>query len=453
VCHSVFHTVLHRDTVDGVSDPPVDNEASAVGDALDVARGPSLVTDLRHRVRVVSPAARRLLAGARVGMPLARATGLDERGLQALGEGRPVEIVVSGESLRLRATALGDAASRSGWLVTVTELAPSAARGAVCFHGMWTQDPALKEVFRVIDRVAVDDATVLIRGETGTGKELVAQAIHAISPRRRGPFRAINCAALPATLLESELFGHLRGAFTGAVRDQVGLLASADGGTLFLDEVAEMPLELQATLLRVLETRTVLPVGARDPVPVDVRILSATHKALRKEAEAGRFRRDLLYRLRVIPVFLPPLRDRPGDVGLLCDRLIAEMSPRSRRPVERVAPAALDVLDRHDWPGNVRELRNVLAYAYAIGDGPVIVPEDLPPELLGAAPREIAAPPPDDAPAAAPPRRAEGPDARRILDALARAGGNRERAAQALGMSRVTLWRHMRQLGIAAPGR
>jgi transcriptional regulator with PAS, ATPase and Fis domain len=230
-------------------------------------------------------------------------------------------------------------------------------------------------------------------------------------------------------------------------------MASADGGTLFLDEVAEMPLELQAKLLRVLETRTVLPVGGRDPVPVDVRILSATHRALRKEAEAGRFRRDLLYRLRVIPVFLPPLRDRPGDIALLCEKLIAELTPRSRRPVERMAPAALDVLGRHDWPGNVRELRNVLAYAYAIGDGPLIVPEDLPPELLGTAPREIAAPPPDDAAEAAPPRRVEGPNARRIMEALARAGGNRERAAQSLGMSRVTLWRHMRQLGIAAPGR
>jgi two-component system response regulator AtoC len=430
-----------------------DDESAAVADALDAARGPSLVVDTRLRVRAISPSARRLLPGWRLGSGLGRATALGDAALAQLTGGQPLEIVVSGESLRLRATALGDAASRSGWLIAVDELPPAAARGAVCYHGMWTQDAALKQVFRVIERVAVDDATVLIRGETGTGKELVAQAIHAISPRRRGPFRAINCAALPANLLESELFGHLRGAFTGAVRDQVGLLASADGGTLFLDEVAEMPLELQAKLLRVLETRTVLPVGGRDPVPVDVRILSATHKALRKEAEAGRFRRDLLYRLRVIPVFLPPLRERRGDVALLCDRLIADMTPRSRRPVERVAPAALDVLDRHDWPGNIRELRNVLAYAYAIGDGPVIVPEDLPPELLGGAPREIAAPTLGDEPAAAPPRRTEGPDARRILDALARAGGNRERAAQALGMSRVTLWRHMRQLGVTAPGR
>jgi two-component system response regulator AtoC len=427
-----------------VSEPAADSEASAVGDALDVARGPSIVIDAQRRVRAISPAARRLVPGCRIGHGLGRAVALGDAALASLTGGQPVEVAVDGASLRLRATELGEAASRSGWLVTVDELPPAAARGAVCFHGMWTQDAALKQIFRVVEKVAVDDATVLIRGETGTGKELVAQAIHVVSPRRRGPFRAINCAALPATLLESELFGHMRGAFTGAVRDSVGLMASADGGTLFLDEVAEMPLELQAKLLRVLETRTVLPVGGRDPVPVDVRVLSATHRALRKETEAGRFRRDLLYRLRVIPVFLPPLRERRGDIALLCDRLVAEMTPRSRRRVERVAPAAIEVLDRHDWPGNVRELRNVLAYAYAIGDGPVIVPEDLPPELLGAAPPEVE--PPAEAVVA---RRPDAPDARRIVDALARAGGNRERAAQSLGMSRVTLWRHMRQLGIS----
>jgi transcriptional regulator with PAS, ATPase and Fis domain len=359
--------------------------------------------------------------------------------------------------MRIHPTALGAATRRSGWLLAIEALPPAAARGAVCFHGMWTQDPALKQVFRVIDKVALDDTTVLVRGETGTGKELVAQAIHAISPRRAGPFRAINCAALPANLLESELFGHARGAFTGAVRDAVGHFQAADGGTLLLDEVAEMPLELQAKLLRVLETRTVLPVGARDPVPVDVRVVSATHRALRKEAEAGRFRRDLLYRLRVIPIFLPPLRDRRGDLPLLCERLIADLTPRSRRRVERVSPAAIEVLERHDWPGNVRELRNALAYAYAIGDGPVVLPTDLPPELIGTAPREISAPPPEEAlppPVAVTAGRVpETAEARRIADALQRAGGNRERAAQALGMSRVTLWRHMKTLGLVAPGR
>src|SRR5262249_42239767 len=157
---------------------------------------------------------------------------------------------------------------------------------------------------------------------TGTGKELLARALHELSPRRKGPFAAINCAALPAALLESELFGHVRGAFTGAVRDQPGFFRSADGGTLFLDEVAEVPLELQAKLLRVLETHTVLPVGGRKPLPVNVRIVTATHQSLRRASQQGTFRADLMYRLRVIPIFLPPLRARPGDVALLTDKLI-----------------------------------------------------------------------------------------------------------------------------------
>jgi transcriptional regulator with PAS, ATPase and Fis domain len=432
------------------------SEPTAVGDALDAALGPAIIVDSRLRTRSISPGARRLLpAGARPGMPLVRALDADAHAqavVDAVLLGRPLELTVAGRSVRLHPTALGAATRRTGWLIGVEALPPAAARGAVCFHGMWTQDAAMKEVFRVVERVALDDTTVLVRGETGTGKELVAQALHAISPRRQGPFRAINCAALPANLLESELFGHARGAFTGAIRDSIGHLQAAHGGTLFLDEVAEMPLELQAKLLRVLETRTVLPVGARDAVPVDVRIVSATHRALRKEADAGRFRRDLLYRLRVIPIFLPPLRDRIGDIPLLCERLVAELTPRSRRQVERVSPAAIDVLERHDWPGNVRELRNSLAYAYAIGDGPVILPSDLPPELLGTAPREVSAPVTED-PEPARPAPARAPDsgpARRILDALQRAGGNRERAAQALGMSRVTLWRQMRALGLVS---
>jgi len=433
-------------TAEGAQEP-------GFGEALDATLGPALVIDEQLGIRAISPAAAELLPrGARLASPLDRILDDAFPGLsEAFAKRRPIEATAAGRALRLHPTPLD--VESGGWLVAIEPLPPAAAGGAVCFHGMWTQDAAMKEIFRVIDKVAVDDTTVLVRGETGTGKELVAQAIHAISPRRRGPFRALNCAALPGNLLESELFGHIRGAFTGAVRDNEGHIQAAHGGTLFLDEVAELPLELQAKLLRVLETRTVIPVGAREPIPVDVRILSATHRALRQEADAGRFRRDLLYRLRVIPVFLPPLRDRRGDIALLCQRIIAEMTPRSRRPVERIAPAAVAVLERHDWPGNIRELRNALAYAYAIGDGPVIIPSDLPPELLGAGPREpaaISAPALASLPAAAP----ETPShARRIADALRRTGGNRERAARALGMSRVTLWRHMRALGLAAPTR
>ena len=310
-------------------------------------------------------------------------------------------------------------------------------RDAVEFQGMITGDPVLKELFRRIERVASSEDTVLVRGETGAGKELVAQAIHRLSPRSKGPFRALNCAALPANLLESELFGHVRGAFTGAVRDAPGHFQLAQGGTLFLDEVAELPLELQAKLLRVVETRTVIPVGGREPIPVDVRIVSATHRALRRAVEEGRFRADLMYRLRVIPIFLPPLRERRGDVGLLAERLIERMNATRSRRIERIAPATEAILESYDWPGNVRELQNVLAFAYVMGEGPVMRPSDLPPELhepLLLEPRNEVV--------------ASSPEAARIGRALERTGGNRELAAQLLGVSRATLWRRMRAHGL-----
>ncbi len=317
------------------------------------------------------------------------------------------------------------------------------------FHGMWTRSDNLKSVFRVIERVAVEDVPVLVRGETGTGKELVASAMHALSRRREGPLRAINCAALPPALLESELFGHVKGAFTGAVKNTPGHFELAHRGTLFLDEIAELPLELQAKLLRVLETRTVLPVGGREPVPVDVRIISATHRALRREVEAGRFRADLMYRLRVIPVFLPALRERPRDLALLVERIVAELNQRAldggpspRRQVTRVTSEALGLLGRHDWPGNVRELRNVLTYAFIMGDGPELKAEELPPEVGQGATRQgteggRSGGAPDD-------------EAARIKWALGEHAGHLGRAAEALGLSRTTLWRRMKALGLLA---
>jgi len=307
------------------------------------------------------------------------------------------------------------------------------------FQGMLTCSPAMLQVFRLVERVAQGDETVLVRGETGAGKELVARAIHDLSPRRNGPFHAINCAALPANLLESELFGHARGAFTGAVRDRPGHIQLAHGGTLFLDEVAELPLELQAKLLRVLETRTVMPVGARDAIPVDVRFVSATHRSLRREVEAGRFRADLMYRLRVVPIFLPPLRDRPEDILLLARRFIEEGNRRGPRRIEEISPEALALLLAHDWPGNVRELQNVIRYAFVVGDGPILLPTDLPPEFLE----------PNEVREGAPGR--SSAEARRILQVLAEVGGSREEAARRLGISRATLWRRMRSLGLLPP--
>jgi transcriptional regulator with PAS, ATPase and Fis domain len=420
--------------------------------AIEETSGAALVLDDELRVVVATPAAEELL-GFRV--PLGASAprllcgeGLDRPIAEALAAGRAAQAVVPrpthddpGRMVRVRATPVGHAGQRAGWLLFLEQATGAAAEGAVRFQGMWTQHDSMKRLFRVLERVAAVDASVLVRGETGAGKELVAHALHALSPRHAGPFRVINCAALPPNLLESELFGHVRGAFTGAVKDTPGHVQMAHGGTLFLDEVGELPLELQAKLLRVLEERTVLPVGGRTPIPVDVRLVSATHRSLRQAVEEGCFRADLMFRLRVIPVLLPPLRARRGDVKLLAETFLEEHNARGRRRVDHIAPATQRILDTYAWPGNVRELRNVMEYAFVIGDGPVLSPGDLPVELsdpgsadLGTAPRPVS----EDV----------RPEARRILAALERSAGSRERAAQILGISRITLWRRMKDLGL-----
>jgi transcriptional regulator with PAS, ATPase and Fis domain len=307
----------------------------------------------------------------------------------------------------------------------------------------------MKRVFHILQRAAAREVGVLIRGPTGSGKELAANAIHALSARAQGPFRAVNCAALPPTLLESELFGHVKGAFTGAVAASQGIFRAAHRGILFLDEVAEMPLELQAKLLRVLETRTVIPVGSTDPVEVDVRIIAATHQPLRAAVEHGRFRADLMYRLRIVPVFLPPLAARVGDVELLSHKMIDQLNAQGERQIARIGPGALEALTEYPWPGNVRELRSALEYAYVIGDGSQLVEADLPPEIAGAL---AGGPGTNSSPVGPAGTGDDRPEPRRIRVALERAAGNRERAAQMLGMSRVTLWRRMRSYGLLDPG-
>jgi transcriptional regulator with PAS, ATPase and Fis domain len=425
--------------------------------AVQETSGAALVLDSALRVLLATPAAEsllgfdvpvgssapKLLCGEATRRPVA----------EALAAGRPTQALLPRPTLadperviRIRTAPLGK--GKEGWLLFLEEAKGAAAEGEVLFHGMWTQHDSMKQMFRVVERVARVDAPVLVRGETGAGKELVATALHALSARRNGPLRALNCAALPPHLLESELFGHVRGAFTGAVRDTPGHVVSANGGTLFLDEVAELPLELQAKLLRVLETRTVLPVGARTPVPIDVRFVSATHRSLREEVALGKFRADLMYRLRVIPVFLSPLRARTGDVMLLVEKLLTEHNARNGRRIEKVAPATARVLSAYGWPGNVRELRNVLEYAYAIGDGAVLTPSDLPMELSldAAEPGDLGR---ETAAEALPEAERATPEARRIIVALERNAGSRGRAARVLGMSRVTLWRRMKSLGLS----
>jgi transcriptional regulator with PAS, ATPase and Fis domain len=433
----------------------LDTRLAAMRAALAELAGAVILLDPELRITLASAAAEELLGEpAPVG---ARAAQL----LCGQGDTRPIaDALAAGESaiatvvrpgpggdraLRIAASPLADGA---GWLLRLSEDAPGLGRASrVDFHGIITADPGMLRLLHVARRAARAGVTVLVRGETGTGKELLARALHALSPRAEGPFHAINCAALSPALLESELFGHVRGAFTGAVSDSPGYFRQASGGTLFLDEVVEMAPELQAKLLRVLETGTVIPVGATDAIPVDVRIVAATHTSLRAEVAAGRFRADLMYWLRKVPLFLPPLRERRGDVALVAEHLVGVLAARAGRPDVGIGQDAMTVLERYDWPGNVRELINAIEYALVIGDGPVIGAADLPPEIVDPDASPEAAPLPLNAPVAADHAQ---PEAVRIRRALERAGGHRARAARSLGWSRVTLWRHMRDLGLAA---
>jgi PAS domain S-box-containing protein len=313
------------------------------------------------------------------------------------------------------------------------------------FHGILSRDPAMLEAIKIIRNVAETEATVLIRGESGTGKELVAHALHLESARHQQPFLAINCAALTPSLLESELFGHVKGAFTGAVRNHSGLFQRANGGTLFLDEVAELPLELQAKLLRVLQEQTFIPVGGDEVISVNVRIVAATHRSLREEVKAGRFREDLMYRLRVVPLFLPPLRDRRLDVSLLLWHSIALHNFRGKRRIDSISPEAMRLLLDYRWPGNVRELKNVVEYAFAVGRDNELGIDDLPPEFRE--PPAISS----NAPTVAGKRRFTGQadEAELIRKSLQQANGHMETAAELLGMSRATFWRKRKKYDIA----
>ena len=376
---------------------------------------------------------------------------------EALAEGRAVVAEVprptpegGSRVILVRAAPLMAGSKRTGWILLL-EGEPWESEGpasAVVVHGIRTRDSGMKKLLRDVDRVARRSASVLVRGETGTGKELVARAVHAASKRSEGPFRAVNCAALPPALLESALFGHVEGAFPGALRDEPGHFRLADSGTLFLDEVAELSLPLQAKLLRVLEERSVTPVGGHVAVPVDVRVVSTSPRSLRDAVASGAFRADLMYRLRVVPLFIPPLRERATDIELLAWHFIEARNDPAAREVGRIAPTALRAMATYPWPGNVRELENAVEYAFAMGDGPVLTEAHLPPEVRGQDTRRR--------PARNVPLEHDGeagddalPDeARRILYAIERAAGHRGRAAASLGMSRVTLWRKLERYGL-----
>ncbi len=309
-------------------------------------------------------------------------------------------------------------------------------RELIEFHGMVTVAPEMLALFRLLERVAKTEASVLLRGETGTGKELAAHALHKLSLRSSGPFQPINCATLMPELAASELFGHVKGAFTGAISERAGLFALGDGGTVFLDEVAELSLDIQARLLRVVQERKFVPVGGVTARSTNIRLLAATHKSLRQEVEQRRFREDLMYRIRVVPVFIPPLSERTGDVEALIWHFIDRFNAQSGRTVDGVTEAAMVLLREYSWPGNIRELLNVIEYVFAVGEGNIIDPSELPPELRGEQLQSRSS------------GSAEDDERARIREALRESRGQRSHAAELLGISRSTLWRRMRELSL-----
>jgi DNA-binding NtrC family response regulator len=322
--------------------------------------------------------------------------------------------------------------------------------GGLVGHGA-----AMQELFRQILRAAASEASVLITGESGTGKELVARALHDNSSRARGPYLRVHCAAFPEQLLEAELFGHARGAFTGAATAREGRFEAAHGGTLLLDEIGEVPLNVQVKLLRVLQEREIERLGENQPRQVDVRILAATHRDLAAMVRNGEFRADLYYRLRVLPLHVPALRERREDIPLLVDALLDNLRGRHQGREIQLSAEALDALGAHDWPGNVRELANALEYALVHAEGTTVLPRHLPPEVRESARGADAPAKANDMASAGlaqsyyrPPAGPAGREREILSSALKECGGNRAEAARRLGMSRTTLWKRLKQYGL-----
>jgi DNA-binding NtrC family response regulator len=306
---------------------------------------------------------------------------------------------------------------------------------------------AMRRLYGVIERVAASDATALISGESGTGKEIVARELHRRSPRSTGPFVVVDCAAMRETLLETELFGHARGAFTDAHRSRSGLLQEASGGTLFLDEIGDLPRALQPKLLRALQERVVRPVGGDRELPIDVRIVAATNVDLEEAVEKGRFRRDLYFRLNVIPIEVPPLRARGTDVVFLAQRFIARHGVQAGKRVSGLSPAAAERLLAYSWPGNVRELQNCIERAVALAEGERIAVADLP-ESVREHHRPDVMQAPSDASQLVTLQEVERRYIRRVLEAV---GGHRAKAARILGLDRKTLYRKLGRAGTQRP--
>ena len=342
---------------------------------------------------------------------------------------KPVEPDVIVERIRKAAARRGIERERDRW------------RGDESVVG---ESPAMKSMLKQIEGLADQDVSVLLMGESGTGKELLATHLHERSSRRAGPLVRVHCGAVPAGLVESEFFGHVRGAFSGATQDRRGWFAEADGGTLFLDEVGDMPLSTQAKLLRVLESREVQPVGGNTLRKVDVRLVAATNRDLRTMVEAGTFREDLLFRLQVVTVHLPALRERTGDVPMLIDHFIGELAPQHGRSVRGISPEARTALVRYPWPGNVRELRNVIENMVVLARADVLGLEDVPEHV-----REGARTPSTRGSYSLAGRSLEEVERDLIEANLKLAEGNREKAAKILGMGERTLYRKIKAYGLS----
>jgi transcriptional regulator with PAS, ATPase and Fis domain len=295
------------------------------------------------------------------------------------------------------------------------------------------------EVFRLIEKVAPLDCTVLIQGESGTGKEMVARALHKGSPRKARPFVSFNCGGFSEELIANELFGHERGAFTGATETKIGLLEAADKGTIFLDEIGEMPLTMQVKMLRFVEERTLLRVGGIKPLPVDVRLIAASNQDLKALAAAGSFRDDLYYRLNVVRIMVPPLRGRKDDIPLLIRHFLKKYSRAFGKKVNAVSPDVFDILSQYPFPGNVRELENIVERAVALSEGGEICEGDLPSDLRDLTIRHL------ETQACLP---LEMMEKRHIQQALIQTGGKKSQAAEMLGVPRTTLWRKMKRYGL-----
>jgi len=308
------------------------------------------------------------------------------------------------------------------------------------FHGIIGSSVAMRQVFDLIENAAQSDAPVIILGESGTGKELVARAVHQLGERKRAPYIKVNCAALTETLLESELFGHVKGAYTGAYKGRAGRFEMAQNGDIFLDEVGDVPLSTQVKLLRVLEEKVIERVGDSEPIPVDVRIISATNRNLIELVERGSFRKDLYFRINVIPIQLAPLRERVEDIPLLAESFFRKMRLKSGKAIGGISNSAMEVLMKYSWPGNVRELKSSFEYAFVTCQEETIKPHHLPPDILKD--KRVSKS------AKVPRMSKEEMKKNQLIDALARAKGNQSVAAEMLGVSRVTVWNRMKRYGL-----